>query len=331
MKKILNQLFEHQKLSKQQAKEVLIKMSQGEYNPGQIAAFISVYLMRTISVEELDGFREALLELCIPVDLDGVESIDVCGTGGDGKNTFNISTATAFVLAGAGYKVSKHGNYGVSSVCGSSNVLESLGYQFTTDIDLLKRQLDQTNICFFHAPLFHPALASVGPIRRELGVKTFFNLLGPLVNPCQPTHQLVGVFSLKVLKLYQFLLQQSEKQYTVVHAIDGYDEVSLTGDAKLIQNGAEKLVDPRFFGSEQLSQESIFGGDDIESAAKIFVSVLMGNGTPAQNAVVKANASLAIQTFKPEQAIEDCLVEAEEALLSGSGLKVLEQLTSMNT
>lgn len=330
MKAILNQLFNHQKLTRDQAKDVLINMSKGEYNPSQIAAFISVYLMRTISVEELDGFREALLELCIPVDLEGVESIDVCGTGGDGKNTFNISTATAFVLAGAGYKVSKHGNYGVSSVCGSSNVLESLGYAFTTDIDQLKRQLDNTNICFFHAPLFHPALASVGPIRRDLRVKTFFNLLGPLVNPCQPTHQLVGVFSLKILKLYQYLLQQSNRQYTVVHAIDGYDEVSLTGDTKLIQNGAEKLVDPAYFTSSELSQESIFGGDDVESAAKIFVNVLMGNGTEAQNAVVKANAGLAIQTFKPEQVIGDCVAEAEEALLAGKGIKTLEQLIAMN-
>ena len=205
MKAIMNQLFEHQKLTKEQAKEVLIKISQDAYNPAQIAAFISVFLMRSISVEELTGFREALMELCVEIDLEGLETIDVCGTGGDGKNTFNISTTAAFVIAGAGYKVSKHGNYGVSSICGSSNVLQHLGYRFTNKKGDIKRQLDSANICFLHAPLFHPALKSVGPIRKDLGVKTFFNYLGPLVNPARPTHQMVGVFNLKVQKLYQYV------------------------------------------------------------------------------------------------------------------------------
>jgi len=326
MKAILNQLFDHQQLTQDQAREVLLKMSQGEYNASQISAFISVYLMRTVTVDELQGFRDALLQLCIPVDLQGVESIDVCGTGGDGKDTFNISTASAFVLAAAGYKVSKHGNYGVSSICGSSNVLESLGYEFTADVDRLRRQLDSTNICFFHAPLFHPALASVGPVRKELGVKTFFNLLGPLVNPCRPTHQIVGVFNLKVLRLYQYLLQQSELKYTIVHAIDGYDEVSLTGDTKVIQSGVEKLVRPSDFSLPHLTQESLYGGVDVESAAQIFTTVLSGKGTESQNAVVAANVGLAIQTFTPSKEIKDCVAEAMETLLAGKAMDTLTRL-----
>jgi len=326
MKKILNRLFEHQPLTQEGAREVLLKISNGEYNPSQITAFISIYLMRTITVEELLGFREALLELSISVDLQGVESIDVCGTGGDGKDTFNISTASAFVLAAAGYKVSKHGNYGVSSICGSSNVLEYLGYQFTADVDLLRRQLDQTNICFFHAPLFHPALKSVGPIRKELGVKTFFNLLGPLVNPCRPSHQMVGVFNLKVMRLYQYLMQQSDVNYTIVHAIDGYDEISLTGESKVIQRGKEALVSPRQFGLPTLTQTSLHGGVDIKSAADIFTSVLGGKGTESQNAVVAANVGLAIQTFEPNLSITDCVDRAKETILSG---RALETLTSL--
>ncbi len=329
MKAILNQLFDHQQLTQDQARQVLLKMSQGEYNASQISAFISVYLMRTVTVDELQGFRDALLQLCIPVDLEGVETIDVCGTGGDGKDTFNISTASAFVLAAAGYKVSKHGNYGVSSICGSSNVLESLGYEFTADVSRLRRQLDQVNFCFFHAPLFHPALKSVGPVRKELGVKTFFNLLGPLVNPCRPTHQMVGVFNLKVLRLYQYLLQQSELHYTIVHAIDGYDEVSLTGDTKVIQHGLERLVRPQEFTLPRLTEESLHGGVDIRSAAKIFTSVLAGKGSPSQHAVVAANVGLAIQTFTPSKTLQHCVEEAMETLLSGKALTTLQSLIDL--
>jgi len=208
MKKILNRLFEHEKLTRDEAREVLSKIAANDYNDSQVAAFITVYLMRTVSKDELSGFRDALLDLCLKVDMNGIESIDLCGTGGDGKNTFNVSTLSSFVVAGAGYKVTKHGNYGVSSVCGSSNVLEAVGYNFTNNIDQLKAQLDKTNIAFFHAPLFHPAMKSVAPVRRNLGVKTFFNMLGPIVNPVRPTHQISGVFSLKLLRLYQFILQE---------------------------------------------------------------------------------------------------------------------------
>lgn len=328
MKKILTQLFEHKKLSRQEAKEILVKIANNEYNDAQIAAFISVYLMRTISVEELQGFRDALLELCVKVDLEGIESIDVVGTGGDGKNTFNISTISSFIIAGAGYKVTKHGNYGVSSACGSSNVLLQLGYQFTNEEDVLKNQLDKANICFFHAPLFHPAMKTVAPIRRQLGVKTFFNMLGPLVNPGQPKYQLLGVFNLELARLYQYIFQQTSRQYAIVYAMDGYDEVSLTGDFKLRNNDGEFLISPSVLGKPKLDPYDLRGGDSVESAAKIFVNILSGEGTAAQNHVVTANAGLAIHCIKPSMSMEDCIAEATESLQNGNALKCLQQITS---
>ncbi len=327
MKKILNQLFEHEKLTKDQAKEVLINISKSVYNDTQVAAFISVYLMRGISVEELQGFREALLDLCIPIDIKGQDAIDLCGTGGDGKNTFNISTLSSFVVAGAGYKVTKHGNYGVSSVCGSSNVLEHLGYKFTKEADILKKQLDESNICFLHAPLFHPALASVGPIRRQLGVKTFFNMLGPLVNPAQPNHQSVGVFNLKIARLYQYLHEDLDKKYSIIHALDGYDEISLTGKTKIINKNEEFLANPSYFGLPTYTAEDIFGGDTIESAANIFVNLLDGNGTLAQEDVVVANSAIAIQCFDKNKPISDCVAEAKESLKSGKAKAALVGIT----
>ena len=331
MKAILGKLFDHKKLSKAEAKDILINISAGKYNDAQISAFITVYLMRPIAVEELQGFREALLELCVPVDLEGVETIDVCGTGGDGKNTFNISTLSSFVLAGAGYKVSKHGNVGVSSNSGSSDVLQYLGYQFSNDVDKLKRQLDKANICYFHAPMFHPALKTVGPIRKQLSVKTFFNMLGPLVNPAQPKYQLTGVFSLELARLYQYIFQQiPNKQFAIVHALDGYDEVSLTGDFKLKMNSKEVTVSPQSIGKQLLTQESLFGGDTVEEAGVIFMSILRGEGTSAQNDAVAVNAGVAIHCIKPDVSLVDCIAEAEEALMSGRALKALEKLISLN-
>lgn len=330
MKKILNQLFEHEKLSKDQAREVLVNISQNSYNPSQIAAFVTVYLMRGISVDELQGFREALLDLCVPVDMEGQHTVDLCGTGGDGKNTFNISTLSSFVVAGAGYKVTKHGNYGVSSVCGSSNVLEHLGYRFTREVDQLKRQLDRTNICFLHAPLFHPALASVGPIRRELGVKTFFNMLGPLVNPAQPSRQSVGVFNLNLARLYAYVHEDLDKNYCIIHAIDGYDEVSLTGKAKVINNAGEYIYDSNAFGLPPNTPEDIFGGDDISSAAKIFVEVLDNNCTDPQKNAVLANSALAIQCFHPGKSLQVCVSEARESIDSGAAKAAFIQLVSMS-
>lgn len=322
MKHILTRLFEHKKLDRKEAKSVLVSISNGEYNEAQIAAFISVYLMRSISVEELLGFRDALLELCRPFDLEGMESIDIVGTGGDGKNTFNISTLSSVVVAGAGYKVTKHGNYGVSSACGSSNVLEHLGYQFTNDIDVLKKQLDQANICFLHAPLFHPAMKAVAPVRRQLGVKTFFNMLGPLVNPAQPTNSLLGVFNLELARLYQYIFQKTDKRdATIVYSMDGYDEISLTSPFKLRQNNTEQLLNPSDIGKTLLNQSQLHGGGDVPSSAKIFMDVLSGNGTPAQNDVISANAGIAIHCLNPEKSIEDCIGEAQESLIGGKALE----------
>jgi anthranilate phosphoribosyltransferase len=331
MKQILGKLFDHKKLSKAEAKEILTNISTGQYNDAQIAAFITVYLMRPIAVEELQGFREALLELCVAVDLQGVETIDVCGTGGDGKNTFNISTLSSFVIAGAGYKVSKHGNVGVSSNSGSSDVLQHLGYTFSNDIDKLKRQLDSANICYFHAPLFHPALKTVGPIRKQLSVKTFFNMLGPLVNPAQPKYQLTGVFSLELARLYQYIFQQiPNKQFAIVHALDGYDEVSLTGDFKLKMNAKEATLSPQSIGKQQVTQEALFGGDTVEEAGQIFMKILRGEGTQAQNDAVSVNAGVAIHTIKPHISLVDCIAEGEEALLSGKALSAFNKLISLS-
>jgi len=322
MKHILTRLFEHKKLNRKEAKDVLVKISNGDFNEAQIAAFISVYLMRSISVNELLGFRDALLELCRPFDLEGMESIDIVGTGGDGKNTFNISTLSSVVVAGAGYKVTKHGNYGVSSKCGSSNVLEHLGYQFTNDTDILKKQLDTANICFLHAPLFHPAMKAVAPVRRQLGVKTFFNMLGPLVNPAQPAKSLLGVFNLELARLYQYIFQKTEERdAAIVYSMDGYDEISLTSPFKIRQNNTEQLLRPSDVGKELLQQSDLHGGGDVPSSAKIFMDVLSGNGTSAQIDVVSTNAGVAINCLKPETDIKDCIAEANEALMNGNAMK----------
>ena len=232
MKDILNRLINHETISKEEARNVLVNISAGKYNHSQIAAFLTVYMMRSITLEELEGFRDALLEMCLSTDLAQYDPIDLCGTGGDGKDTFNISTLACFVTAGAGVKVAKHGNYGVSSGCGSSNVMEHLGIKFSNEQDFLKRSMDEAGICFLHAALFHPAMKNVAPIRKELGVKTFFNMLGPMVNPAFPKNQVVGVFSLELARMYAYLYQKTDKNFTILHALDGYDEISLTGNTK---------------------------------------------------------------------------------------------------
>ena len=328
MKNTLNKLFQHERLTKAAAKKILIEISKEQYNEVQIAAFMTVFQMRPISVEELDGFREALLELRVAIDLEGIESIDIVGTGGDGKNTFNISTLSSFLVAGAGYKVSKHGNYGVSSVSGSSNVLQQLGYQFTNEVDTLKKQLDQANICFFHAPFFHPAMKAVGPVRKQLGMKTFFNMLGPLVNPAQPKYNLLGVFSLELARLYQYILQNTKREYAIVYALDGYDEISLTSNARVYSNHQNQVLSPKDLGQEQLKQSDLFGGNTVEEAADIFYKILNGQGTPAQEAVVTANAALAIHCFKKETSLLDCVAEAKESLLSKKALESLNKLVN---
>ena len=317
MKKILNHLFDHKTLSKDEAYNVLLKIGKGDYTNPQIAAFLTVYLMRPVSVDELTGFKNALLDLCLRVDLKEFDVIDVCGTGGDGKNTFNISTLTAFVVSGAGYKVAKHGNYSVSSACGSSNVLEYFGYKFTNNNDQLKKQIDETGFCMIHAPLFHPAMKNVAPVRKELGVKTFFNMLGPLVNPCFPTNQIIGVFNLELARIYNYLFQDTDKNYRILYSLDGYDEISLTGPFKVISNNSEDLLFPENFNVKIVKQKEIFGGDTVEEAAKIFLKIIKGDGTQAQNNVVAANAALAIQCFEKEKSISDCFEIAKESLVSG--------------
>lgn len=325
MKDILNRLFEHGNLDRETARTVLINIAREEYNHAQIAAFLTVYLMRSITVEELAGFREALMELCLPADLSDFQVIDVCGTGGDGKDTFNISTLTAFVVAGAGYHVAKHGNYSVSSSCGSSNVLEYFGHRFSNDVDDLKRQLDTSGISFLHAPLFHPAMRTVAPIRKELGIKTFFNMLGPLVNPARPSHQMIGVFSLELARMYHYLLQAEPIEYVVLYDLNGYDEISLTGRVKLFGNHLETIFDPAVFIRERISPSDLFGGTTVKESADLFHRILNREGTTAHSEVVTMNAAMAIQRFKPETSVDDCLDEATESLESGKALKVFKR------
>src|SRR5690606_19356437 len=319
----------HETLDSKEAKQILVNISNGMYNQSQIASFLTVFMMRSITLEELIGFRNALLELCIPINLDSFDAIDLCGTGGDGKDTFNISTLASFVTAGAGVNVAKHGNYGVSSSCGSSNVMEFLGIKFSNDKDFLKRSIDKAVICVLHAPLFHPAMKNVASIRRELGVKSFFNILGPMVNPSFPKNQMVGVFNLELLRLYGYLYQNTDKNYSIVHALDGYDEISLTGETKVITNTSELLFSPEDLGLTQIKQDAIYGGDTVEDATKIFMAVIQGKGTAAQNNVVCANAGLAIATAKQishQQGIE----LAKESLLSGKAKKSLDTLIELS-
>lgn len=329
MKQILNRLINHESISSQEARQVLVNISNDQYNQSQIASFLTVFMMRSITLDELKGFRDALLELCIPIDLKAFEAIDLCGTGGDGKDTFNISTLSSFVTAGAGIKVAKHGNYGVSSACGSSNVMEFLGIKFTNDEDHLKRCIDKAGICVLHAPLFHPAMKNVAPIRRELGVKTFFNMLGPMVNPSFPNNQMVGVFNLELLRLYGYMYQNTDKNYSIVHALDGYDEISLTGKTKVISNSSERLFGPEDLGVSQIDQSEIYGGSSVKDAAQIFLKVIEGNGTEAQKNVVCANAGLAIATAKQIDH-KSGFVLAKESLESGKGLEALKTLIDLS-
>lgn len=330
MKTILNRLINHEILSKAEAKEVLVNISAGNYNQSQIASFLTVYMMRSITIEELSGFREALLELCIPVDFSAYNTIDLCGTGGDGKDTFNISTLASFIVAGAGIKVAKHGNYGVSSISGSSNVMEKMGVKFTNDIDFLTKSIEETNIAILHAPLFHPAMKNVGPIRKELGVKTFFNMLGPMVNPSFPKNQMVGVFSLELARMYAYLYQNTTTNYSILHGLSGFDEISLTDEVKIITNTSENIFKPKEFHLPQIQLEKIKGGNTIEEAAKIFHDVISGKGSEEQNNVVCVNAAIAIQTVE-KQSFENALAKAQESLASGKALEKLNHLIKISS
>jgi anthranilate phosphoribosyltransferase len=326
MKKVLEKLFENKQLSYETAKETLTNIGQAKYNQSQVAAFLTVFLMRNISLNELAGFRDALLDLCVKIDLSDFNTIDLCGTGGDGKDTINISTLSAFVVAGAGYKVAKHGNYGVSSGCGSSNVLEKLGYQFTNNQDSLRKSIDKAGICFLHAPMFHPAMKNVGPIRRELQIKTIFNILGPMVNPSFPQNQIVGVYNLEIARLYAYLYQQSTRNFAIIHSLDGYDEISLTGNFKMISNTKDEILSPEDIGFQKINPDTIKSGGSIDEAVKIFLSILEGKGTDNQNNVVLANSALAIQCIGQKNNFEESLLEAKDSLFGKKALKALKLL-----
>lgn len=334
MKKTLQYLFEHKTLSREMAKEVLVNIGKGKYNEHEVTAFMTIYLMRSITIEELQGFRDALLELCVPVDLNGYDTIDIVGTGGDGKNTFNISTLSCFIVAGTGQKVAKHGNYGASSISGASNVMEQLGYKFNPDSyrdqnDKLKKEVEGANICFLHAPLFHPALKTVGPIRKNLGMRTFFNMLGPMVNPATPKFQLVGVFSLEMARIYNYLLQQSDTVFTIIHSLDGYDEISLTNDTKVITNKGENIFTPEQLGKRMVNASDIGGGNSVEEAAKIFMTILNREGTWAQNAVVLANAAMALNSTGNFKNYDEAYNAAVESLEGGKAKDCLDKLISL--
>lgn len=331
MKEILYRLFEHQYLGRDEARRILQNMAEGKYNDSQIASLITVFLMRSISVEELTGFREALLEMRVPVDLSEYKPIDIVGTGGDGKNTFNISTTSCFVVAGAGYHVVKHGNYGATSVSGASNVMEQHGVKFTNSLDRLKRSMDTCNLAYLHAPLFNPALKAVAPVRKSLGVRSFFNMLGPLVNPVMPAYQLLGVYNLPLLRLYSYTYQASGTRFAIVHSLDGYDEISLTSDFKVSMPDKEKLYTPEMLGFSRVTEKELDGGETVAEAARIFDNVLNNRATDAQKNCVIANSAFAIQVICPDKKIGECLEEARLSLESGKALETFRKFLELNS
>ena len=331
MKDILYRLFEHQYLGRDEAHRILHNIATGCYDDAQIASLITVFLMRNISVDELMGFREALLDMRVPVDLAEYKPIDIVGTGGDGKNTFNISTTACFVVAGAGYKVVKHGNYGATSVSGASNVMQQHGVKFTTDVGQLRRSIEDCNLAYLHAPLFNPALKAVANVRKHLGVRSFFNMLGPLVNPVMPTYQLLGVYNLPLLRLYNYTYQESGTQFAVVHSLDGYDEISLTGEFKVATADKEKLYTPEMLGFQRISEADLDGGETPEAAARIFDAVLDGTATRAQRDCVIANAGFAIHVIRPELPVADCIAEARESLEAGKARATFLRFLSLNS
>ncbi|HEU0111658.1 MAG TPA: anthranilate phosphoribosyltransferase [Flavisolibacter sp.] len=328
MKKILQKLFEHKTLSRTEAKDVMLNIAKGSYNETEITAFVTVYLMRSITIDELQGFRDGLLELAVPVDL-GCSVMDIVGTGGDGKNTFNISTLACFVVAGAGKKVAKHGNYGATSVSGASNVMEILGYRFKNKPDQLKAEIEETNFTYLHAPLFHPALKAVANIRKNIGFRTFFNMLGPMVNPANPQFQLVGVYNLEMARIYNYLLQQSDNPFTIIHSLDGYDEISLTNDTKVITNTGEKILTPEELGKRTVSPIDIYGGSTVDEAAKIFMKILKGEGAWAQNAVVLANAAMALKCTGSYKDYNEAYYAAVDSLENGKAYESFKKLIAL--
>lgn len=331
MKNILYKLFSHRSLSREEARDVLLNTADGRYNDAQLAAFMTVFLMRSITLGELTGFRDALLERRLPVDLGEPDAIDIVGTGGDGKNTFNISTATCFVVAGAGHKVVKHGNYGASSVSGASNVLEHHGVKFSADTDRLRRSLEESGVCYLHAPFFSPALKSVAPVRKALAVRNFFNMLGPLVNPTLPKYQLLGVYNLKLMRLYNYIAENEGISCTIVHSLDGYDEISLTSPFKVMGPEGESVLTPAALGLPAARQEDLSGGDTVADAAKIFDAVLEGRAGEARENCVVTNAAFAIRTLRPDISITDAIEQARESIRSGAAIASFRKFVELNS
>jgi len=328
MKKILNRLTQYETLTENESRNIIIDISEGKLNTSQISSFLTIFMIRNITIEELNGFRKALIELSLKIDLKEFDPIDLCGTGGDEKDTFNISTLASFVTAGSGVKVAKHGNYGVSSSCGSSNVLEYLDLKFNNDSDKIRKAVDKANICFLHAPLFHPAMKNVAPVRKELGLKTFFNMLGPMVNPSMPEKQVVGVYNLELARIYNYLYQTTDINYNIIHSIDGYDEISLTKGTKVYSRESEFILGSEDFNLKDIDSKNIIGGKDIKSSSKIFMDVLNGKGSNDQENVVCANASLAIAISKDISIIE-AFNQAKESIKTKNALKCFNDLINI--
>lgn len=324
MKDTLQYLFEGNTLSREEAKSILLEVGKGLHSEAEFASLLTVFKMRPISSDELAGFRDAMFELSTQVDLSEYEAIDVVGTGGDGKNTFNISTISCFVLAGAGVNVTKHGNYAASSTSGSSNVLEYLGYTFSNDIKKLRSDLEKGGFCFLHAPLFHPAFKHIAPVRRALKVPTFFNILGPMINPSAPKYQLLGVNNIENFGHYWNVYENLDVNFAIVNSVDGYDEISLTADTRVAERGKDRIVSPADFGLEKLEPESLYGGNSVEKAAKIFTEVLKSSATVAQTNVVLANSALALKLVHPHLSLPGCVEMAKESIESGKALQKLK-------
>ena len=332
MKEVLKRLIAGgENLKREEVKDIMVNITHEAYPTEQIAALLIGLQMKGITDDELLGFRDGLLETGTPVDLSPYQPIDIVGTGGDGKNTFNISTCACFVVAGAGYKVAKHGNYAATSVSGASSVLENHGVKFQKDPDKLRQSMEETGMVYLHAPLFANGMKYVGPVRRALGVPTCFNLLGPLINPCRPTYQLLGVANLSQMRLYNSVLQKMDVEYGIVNSTDGYDEISLTGAFKVLTRHSERVWNVQETGLEQTKAEDIYGGKTAEEAKKLFDNVLEGTSTKAQKDVVLANAAFAIQLIAPEKALEECLAEARESLESGKALQTLKRFIEINS
>lgn len=326
MKEILSSILSGQTLDESEASFALAKILSGAVPLAQAAAFLTTIQMRGMTLSELRGFHGFLRQEGQRLDFSNFVTIDVCGTGGDGKNTFNISTLAAFVMAGAGFKVAKHGNASATSGCGSSDVLQALEIEFTNDENVLRQQLETANICYLHAPLFQPILKAVAPLRREIGFRTFFNLLGPLLNPAEPQCQLIGVFEPAVLRLYRYFLEDSGVQFALVYARDGYDEISLTGAFDVISDSGAETFYPEDLGFNTFTQNDLRGGKTAEECAEQFLLILNGAGSEAQMEVVTANAAFAMRMVKPEFSLTEGREQAAESLLSGKALNAFNIL-----